>query len=406
MSNNEIQRQTPATTAIASSADNVAAIVSDAPKHYLKNRTSHDNCLAACGSLLDAIRQTGMTDELDKKAATYIERTRRTVRAMSDLRSPVTKMFDWIRSEFTTLENDIDPTKAGTIPYQLQQLRNQYAARKREEEEARRRAEEARRQAQAARDRYRTDCEENYKTLFNNHVVSQLNALTRLVDSVTLDNYQTIYDTISGISTSLSDDWLPTLSVRMPLNLTPDESRAISNEVLSRLRSQQFVEQYCTEIADYRQEILDRLPSRKAELERVARASAEEARRIQEEMRLREEAERARKEAERAAREEEEARRRAAEKVAAEAGSLFAEEATRISYTPKAKVSKKIRITDPKGYLQVLMMWWTKEGSTLPDAELAKIFRKQITFCERLANKEGECIVDPSIIYVDEVKAQ
>ena len=141
MSNNEIQRQTPATTAIASSADNVAAIVSDAPKHYLKNRTSHDNCLAACGSLLDAIRQTGMTDELDKKAATYIERTRRTVRAMSDLRSPVTKMFDWIRSEFTTLENDIDPTKAGTIPYQLQQLRNQYAARKREEEEARRRLE-------------------------------------------------------------------------------------------------------------------------------------------------------------------------------------------------------------------------------------------------------------------------
>lgn len=30
--------------------------------------------------------------------------------------------------------------------------------------------------------------------------------------------------------------------------------RAISNEVLSRLRSQQFVEQYCTEIADYRQD--------------------------------------------------------------------------------------------------------------------------------------------------------
>ena len=76
-----------------------------------------------------------MTDELDKTAATYLERTRRTVKAMTELRSPVTKLFDQVRKEFTTLENDIDPTKAGTVPYQLQQLRNMYAAKKRAEEE-------------------------------------------------------------------------------------------------------------------------------------------------------------------------------------------------------------------------------------------------------------------------------
>ena len=347
-----------------------------------------------------------MTDELDKTAATYLERTRRTVKAMTELRSPVTKLFDQVRKEFTALENDIDPTKAGTIPYQLQQLRNMYAAKKREEEDAKRRAEEAKRQADMAREQYRNACEDDYRQKFNDLIVTRINELTDLNSSVNLDNYKAVYDTVAGYAVELPADWCPPSSVRMPFNLTADESRNIRGDVMRRLIGQ-FAEQYRSEIGDYRQEILDKLPSKKSELERAAKASEEEAKRIAEEIKKREAAELARKEAERIAREQEEAKKKEVQKAGAEAASLFdLAQATAPAYQPKTKVTKKIRILNPNGYMQVLMMWWAKEGSRMTDEELAKIFKKQISFCEKVANKDGEFISDGSVVYVDDVKAQ
>lgn len=393
--------------ALASSAENMGEIVRTAPASYADNRRSHDNCLQHCRALLEQIQTGGMTDELDLRASKFIERTRRTLKEMNERRSPVTKLFDRVRTEFTTLENEIDPAKAGTVPYQLQQFRNQYAERKHREEEERRRAEEARRQAELARTQYRDACADDFKAIFNARVANDINLLNDIVSNATLDKWQQTLDAVTGYSVELPADWCPASSVRMPLNLPVEESRAICKEVLDSLVPQ-FREQYRVEIGDYRQQILDRLPSQKAELERAASAaSAEEAQKIRRAIARREAAERAAKEQERAAREREEARKAEARKASVQAAGLFdVAQAAAPAYQPKTKVSKKIRVTAPNGYLQVLMMWWAKEGCGLPDAELAKIFKKQISFCERLANKDGEVIADPSVEYVDEVKAQ
>ncbi len=396
----------PTVPAIASSAENIGEIARNAPESLRKNQLSHDNCITACERLLDEIKTNGMSDDLDQKAAKYIEKTRRTVKAMTELRSPVTKLFDLVRKEFTNLENEIDPTKAGTIPYQLQQYRNQYAAKKREQEEARRRAEEAQKQAQLARSQYRDACIEDYKAKFNQLVISRINELTELNSSVSLESYQAVYDTVSAYIVELPADWCPPSSVRMPYNLSTDESRQIRGEVMKSLLNQ-FTEQYKTEIGDYRQEILDKLPSKRMELERAAKANADEAARIKAEMAQREAAEAARKEAERIEREKEEAKKAEVKKANNEAANLFdlAQVATP-AYQPKSKVTKKIQVLNPKGYMQVMSMWWAKEGCKLSKEELDKAFKKQITFCEKLANKDGEFISDPSVEYVDEVKAQ
>lgn len=402
----EINQSNNTALAIASSSENVGIIVRSTPESYRKNQLSHDNCLFACKKLLDDIKSNGMNDELDQMAAKYLERTRKTVKVMNELRSPVTKLFDQVRTEFTKLENDIDPSKAGTVPYQLQQLRNSYAAKKHEEEEARRRAEEARRQADMAREQYRNACEDDYKVKFNDLVVTHINELTDLNSRVNLDNYKAVFDTVTGYAVELPADWCPPSSVCMPYNLSPDESRNIRGDVMRRLIGQ-FTEQYRSEIGDYRREILDKLPSKKAELERAAKASEDEAKRIAEEIKKREAAELARKEAERIAREQEEAKKKEVRKAGAKAASLFdLSQATAQTYQPKAKVAKKIRILNPNGYMQVLMLWWAKEGCNLSADELAKVFKKQITFCEKLANKTGELITDGSVEYVDEIKAQ
>lgn len=402
----EVTTTTSTALAIASTAENVGLIVRKTPENYSRNQLSCGRCRMAGERLLDEIKTKGMSDTLDQTVAKYIEKTRRTVKEMNERRAPVTKLFDQVRKEFTALENDIDPTKAGTIPYQLQQYRNQYAAKKREQEEARRRAEEAQRQAEAARSKYRTDCLEDYKAKFNDLVNARINELTELNSSVTLENIKAVYDTVSAFSVSLPADWCPLTSVRQPFNLTPEESRQIRGEVMKSLLGQ-FAEQFKAEIGEYRQEILDTLPSKKIELERAAKASAAEDARIKAEIAQREAAETARKEAERVAREQEEAKKAEAIKANSEAVNLFnLSRASTPAYQPKAKVTKKINVTAPSGYMQVLSMWWAKEGCNLTKEELDKVFKKMITFCEKLANKEGEFISDPGIEYVEDVKAQ
>ncbi|MCM1356461.1 MAG: hypothetical protein NC212_08660 [Staphylococcus sp.] len=398
---------TPASAvAIVADPANISMIMRSGPESFNRNKLSRDNCLLACGKLLDEIKSQGMNDELDKKTALYLNRVRVTLKDMNERRAPVTKLFDQIRKEFTVMENEIDPAKAGTIPYELQQQRNRYATRKREEEEARRKAEEARRAAELARANYADECKADFKSQFNDLVVRGINLLTDLNSRCTLESYQAVHDTLTGFEQELPADWNPQSKVRLPFNLSPDESRSICAEALRQLMPG-FREQYATEIGDYRQEILDRLPSRKAEFERAAAASADEKAKIEAEVKAREAAELARKEQERIAREAEEARRKEAEKAAAEGAGLFAAAAaTRTVYTPKAKVTKKLRIVSPEGYMQVLALWWAKEGCNLSEDELAKTFKKQITFCEKLANKDGQLIEHPSVQYVEEVKAQ
>ena len=47
-----------------------------------------------------------------------------------------------------------------------------------------------------------------------------------------------------------------------------------------------------------------------------------------------------------------------------------------------------------------------KEGNQLPIDELAKIHKKMITYCEKIANKDSEKITSKYVRYVEEVKAK
>ena len=117
--------------------ENVQMIAQSAPQIYKDNTTSSERCNEYGQKLLAQIKANGMNDELDMQCANYINKARNTVKKMNTNRSAITKIFDQIRSEFTGMENSVDPNKTGSIPYQIQQERNAYAARKREEEERR-----------------------------------------------------------------------------------------------------------------------------------------------------------------------------------------------------------------------------------------------------------------------------
>ncbi|RYM99365.1 hypothetical protein PG1821B_1595 [Bifidobacterium animalis subsp. lactis] len=348
-----------------------------------------------------------MTDELDQQAAVFIEKARKTVRKMNERRSPVTKLFDDIRREFTVMENAIDPTKVDTIPFKLQQLRNQYAAKKRAEEEERRRKEYERQQAEAARNKMKQDIEDDFNAQFTTFLNQTINWLSQQDNSVTLNNYQTVYDSVKDYATELPADWLFNLHtlIRIPAGVSVDELRKVEIETKERL-AKKFKEMYSCEVQDNKDFILDRLPSKKANLERIAQADAAEAARIKADMEARQRKEAEEKEAERKRKEEEEKQKTEMARHQSEMETLFGQQSVmQQGYQPKVKVAQKINLLNPEGIMPILSMWWSKEGCQLSVDELSKMFKKQIAFCEKLA-KEGVFISDESVEYVEDVKAK
>lgn len=395
----------PVSDAVIARQENIATIVKAGPQSYQANTLSCQRCAEAGQQLLDEIERNGMSDELDKRLAAYIEKTRKTVKAMNERRSPVTKLFDQVRSEFTILENTIDPTKKDTVPFRIAQYRNAYAARKREEEERRRQAELAAQEAVRAKESYRAAVEEDYRRSFNNLVTGSINELTKLNTGVTLENYTAVFDTVTGYQSSLSANWYPPSAVRLPYNVSPEETKAIRDEVFRKLRPS-FEEQFAFEVDEYRREILEKLPSKKVELERMAEADAAEAARLKAEMAKREAEEAARKEQERQKAEAEAKQKAELDKANAEMSGLFGVAKAEQIHTPKSKVTKKIKVIDPSAFLGIVSMWWQREGCTLSVDELSKIFKKQLTFCEKLATKEDIFVEAAGLEYYDDVKAQ
>lgn len=393
--------------------ENVQLIAQSAPEVYQSNTVSCQRCTDFGKRLLAQIKEQGMTDELDMQCATYINKARNTVKKMNTNRSAITKLFDQIRSEFTGMENAIDPTKTASISYQIQQARNAYAAKKREEEERKRRAELLRQQREQAFNTYKADVEDDYKLSFNAYTASSINALTDLNANLTLANYEAQYKAIKQFPVTLPQDWATKIpcNIRIPAELADmqDKLREVRTSIALKLMKQ-FVKQYECAVSDYRDNILDTLPSKKAELERMAKANAEEKARMEAGLKAREAAEAKRVEEERKRKEEEEAAKKKMRQEASEVVNLFGQQAivTPAGYQPKTSVKKRLVFHDAQGVLAAVSLWWSKEGQHMSVEDLAKVFKKQITYCEKVANDKDhpEFISSTSVSYEEEVKAK
>lgn len=391
--------------------ENVQLIVQSAPDAYNTNSLSSMRCSDYGMNLLTEIQQHGMTDELDKRCADFIDKAKRTLKAMNERRAPFTKLFDQIRSEFTGMENAIDPTKKDTVPFLIQQARNTYAAKKREEAERARQEELRRQQREKAIKDYQVAAEDDYRRQFDGKVTADINTLTSLNQSLTIENFEEVSAKIKNFNATLGNEWFQHCQsyAHKPFEISDAEAIDIRQSILNRL-SKQFKEQYASEVGEYRDTIADALPSKKRELERMAKANAEEQAHMKAELAAREAAEARRLDEERKRKEEEAKAAKQVQQTANDMNRLFGQAAvaTPVGYQPKTAVKKRIVADTADGILAVMSMWWSKEGQFMPVDELAKIFKKQITFCEKLANDKDspELISSPFVRYEEEVKAK
>lgn len=394
------------------SQENVQLIAKNAPQMYSDCKLSHDKCLSAGQSLLARINAAGgkLNDELDQECATYIERVKKTLKKMNDARSPLTKMLDEFKTVFTTMENEVNVTKASTIPAQVQSFRNAFAAEKRAQEERRRQEELRRVQIENARKQFRSDAEDECHKMFDMIINTAINDLNAINSAITLENYQESAQKIEKFDCQLPTDWHSrwTSSIRLPLEISREECKKILEETRASLEPQ-FKEQYTYEIEANRDDLFNRLPSKKRALEAIAKAGAEEAERRRAEIAAREAEEARRKEEERKAREEEERKRAELARQNSEMEGLFGQAAASTpTYVPKTSVKKKINVLNVEGFSVIFSLWWAQVGCHLSMDELSKTFKTQVTYCEKVANDKSNPLMLESehIEYVDEVKAK
>ena len=391
--------------------ENVQQIVDMTPDAYATNTLAVEKCNMLGQQLLEKINRDGMSDVLDKDCASYIERAKVAVKRMNERRAPITKLFDQIRSAFTSMEGYVDVAKKGSIPYVIQQHRNAYAAKKREEAERIRREELIKQQREMAINRYKQECDDDYKCQFSSSVTNSLNMLSELNSALTLGNYAEQSEKIKAFPIELDNEWFHSLqsNVPMPVELSEENCTQIQKDILNML-SKQFKEQYKYEVGEYRDSIVDTLPSKKLELERISRASAEEKARMEAELKAQESAETRKLEEERKRKEEEAKVAQQVKQQASEMDSLFGQAAIAAptGYQPKTAVKLRVKANGPDGILAIVSMWWSKEGQFLTLEELEKMFKKQIAFVEKLANDKNnpEMITSPFISYIEEVKAK
>lgn len=386
------------------------SLMKSAPDALGKNQKSIANCNSAGQAILDTIQGEGMTDELDAKAAEYLKKVNVTITNMKSRRAPVTQLFDRIRSIFTTDEKAIDPKDKSTIPGKIAAERDRYAALKREEE--RRKQQEMQRQANIEKEKgtYRFAIEQAINTHMSSYFAEQQKNLSHIWESITLATFELKKKSIRGWSTLYPREHFDTFNQDITTYYLDAQTKAnIKAEILSNKYSA-FSQQYKFDMEDLRQSFIDRLSSKKQELieeEELRKKDAEAAAKAETERKQREEEERKQRELEIQQKEHEQQQKAESSIQSAQMNSLFATAAASVTTrTSKAKVTERIKILHPAGFLEIYQMWWINEGQNLTIEELEKIHKKMISFCEKKANSDDEMKIKSKYIrYEEEVKA-
>ena len=391
--------------------DEVKSILSSFPDTIGKNSSSVKKCNEAGQALLDTIEGEGMNETIDQAAADYLKKVNVTLKNMDERRKPITQIFDKVRSFFTSQEKEIDPKDSTTIPGKLVVKRNEYAKYKYEEEQRRKKEAEQRARIETEKGNYQQTIENSLLSYFNQYLSSKVSELQAIFSNLTHENFDREVIGITVFQTDYPKSHFDKFSADSATYYISQETKKEIRRNILQGRYEQLAQQYKAKILNVKQDLIDRIPSKRnelAELEQLRLANAEAAAKA-EELRKQREIEATSKRMEEIKREEEAAKQEAALKAQQSTiGSLFAGAAASVAPPPtNAKVKEKIVIVNLQGYLEVFQMWWLNEGKALPVEELEKIFKKMITYCEKQANSKDQKHIESQFIrYEADVKAK
>lgn len=389
-------------------------LISTAPSALAANQESVSKAETVGNNLLTEVN-TLMASEagkpnfearktLDEKLSKYLVRVNETVKVIKERRTPITGLFDDFKKMFTSLEAKIDP-KNDTFPGKIQAIRNRWAADQAAENQRIQNEQLRNRNIEAERIRIKSEIELQLKKYFLDFVDAEQNAMIFHFESLQLEafdfesekliNYKPVYPF------GHFEAFKPKVSVQY---IDPSEVQ----NILINVKAGKF-DDFCEELKEtmiaIRDIHIEKLPSKKAELQEIANANEVEKQRLQQEAdkRKAEEAEKLRAETEK--KKAEATQQAETVQQVVQTNMLFEMQVGTVTQD-NVKEGCEIVVKNANGWLQIVAFYFEKEGlKKLPD-DLAKMKLDQMrTWCEKHYMKTSEKIQSVALEYKDVYKA-
>jgi hypothetical protein len=404
-------------TDIAIKVQELPAILETAPEILMRNQHSKDKATQIYNQVNALIKEQGMNDVYDQQLTKFVNQCQLTITAMNERRKPITQTVDMIKKEFTSLESSVKELKDTA-----QGQRNAYATvlmaeQKKKEEEAHKKLEKDKEVIELKR-LITISYKNRFSDILTDVKTINLNWFNALkldagVAPDALNSVATIHisslkkpeikDIISLSKIDLTR-FVDGVTVFTPTYHNAEEVQEFAKDIYFSILPN-FEIELEKEIALQKQDLLDKLPSKIAELEELALADVQETERLLEEKRKRELADK-----EKLAKESEEKKQSnsaAASVQAAGEKAAATVDATLFNEVPKVAESYEIKVTNRAAWGMIFQFWFEKEGKSLTDEKLEKYTLLRIkAFCEKWAKDNNELIKTPGISYEAAYKAK
>lgn len=411
-------------------------LIKEGPNILIANRDKKMRALVVGNNLLSLIHGGGMTPELDERAKKFLVNAAAAKKKMNEDRSAVTQIMDKLKSMYTEVENDLDITKPGTVPYKVQLERNAYVKKVAEEQEEKRKAAELLQKQAQARIDVRATAEQKLAEFFNNLLLEKKQKVTNAFNNLELKGFADGAATIRMYQPEYKPEMHNKFSPMIPAVISQEEVHDIVTEVRES-KWIEYSERYVREMTEHKNDIVDKIPSKQEELkrakeladqaeaDRIAAANAKNAaerkaaelrqQQAQEQQRIQEQQRKDREAAEQLRLQEEAAE---AQKLAIQesqikqqgetAMAMFEKEAAvaESSVAPETKKSWEIVVQHSVGFTQIFAVWFEKIGKDLPLDKLGNTKLDQMkAWAEKECTKNGFRIESKFLEYREEFKA-
>lgn len=378
-------------------------IVGEAPAILEKNKNSLVKAKGVGENLFGYIDKDGMSDHYDGELSKYIAKLKTTSTSINEARKPFTQLVDRFKKMFTQTEAEVK-----TLQDRAQKLRDDWATQKMEEQRKR----EVEAQKKLDQERERIEIKKRAAVLLSERVGELTRKakeeLNDLFENCTLETFENARGAIASFPISMPKERFDALELKItPIHLSNEATQTLIREVKDTL----YVDENSNHQAGinrYKRELIDKLPSKKMELEELAKADAAERERLQAEADKRK-----KEEKDRMDREAEESRRKAEEeanlKATSEATNAMVNSQAEMTFSekPKVKESYEISLKNSAAYLVLAQFWYDKEGKEWPVSKFEKMtFARIKKFCEDYAVKHEEKVQSPFVEYKEIFKAK
>lgn len=386
------------------------SIIEAAPQALEINTEITRKAIASGESILSFVDNNGMSDEVDTKINAYQVKVKERLQEMYDRRTPLTKLFDKVKSAFTEQENQLSPKNSDSIYSKLQKKRDEFATQKENKRKAREAEISRKQEIEKAKIDLLGEAKVDLDRQFGRFLEEAKRDILDYFNAITIENAEFQKDCINSFSEVYRKEIFREISIDIHQNplLKWEETMAIKEDAKVG-KYEEYAYVFKTTIANFKAEMLQQVPGKVKYLQDLKAADTESKKRMEEQEKRRKEEQDAR-----LAKEREDAEKAAAAKAEAEKQNAITEQAfnnvTEVLENTSgsgAVESYEINVLKPAGWVLIFQKWFEKEGITKDNATIEKKSLRQMkAFCEKLYKSSSEKIESPFLEYIPTYKVR